>query len=35
MVTCAAPDCTTTVEVEGKHVGIGHFAATRILVTTR
>jgi len=35
MVTGAAPDGTTTVEVEGKHVGIGHFAATRILVTTR
>jgi DtxR family Mn-dependent transcriptional regulator len=33
-VTASSPDGTTTVEIEGKHVGIGHFAAARILVTT-
>ena len=34
-VTSASPDGTRTVEVEGQHVGIGTFASTRILVTTR
>jgi DtxR family Mn-dependent transcriptional regulator len=33
VVTAASPDGTTTVEIEGKHVGIGQFASTRILVT--
>lgn len=33
-VTAASPDGTTTVEIEGKHVGVGEFASTRILVTT-
>jgi DtxR family Mn-dependent transcriptional regulator len=32
-VTAASPDGTTTVEIDGKHVGIGQFASTRILVT--
>jgi DtxR family transcriptional regulator, Mn-dependent transcriptional regulator len=32
-VTASSPDGTTTVEVEGKHVGIGTFASQRILVT--
>jgi DtxR family transcriptional regulator, Mn-dependent transcriptional regulator len=34
-ITASSPDGTTTVEVEGKHVGIGAFASTRILVTAR
>jgi DtxR family transcriptional regulator, Mn-dependent transcriptional regulator len=34
MVTAVSPDGTTTVEIDGKHVGIGAFASTRILVTT-
>ena len=33
-VTAASPDGTTTVEIEGRAVGIGAFAAARILVTT-
>jgi DtxR family Mn-dependent transcriptional regulator len=33
VVTAASPDGTTTVEIDGKHVGIGHFASQRILVT--
>lgn len=33
-VTATSPDGTTTVEIEGKHVGIGSFASERILVTT-
>ncbi|CAN5760082.1 metal-dependent transcriptional regulator [soil metagenome] len=33
-VTAASPDGTTTVEVNGAHVGIGAFASERILVTT-
>ena len=33
-VTSASPDGTRTVEVDGRHVGIGTFASTRILVTT-
>lgn len=32
-VTAASPDGTTTVEVEGRTVGIGAFASGRILVT--
>jgi DtxR family transcriptional regulator, Mn-dependent transcriptional regulator len=32
-VTATSPDGTTTVEIDGKHVGIGAFASTRILVT--
>ncbi len=32
-ITAASPDGTTTVEVEGRHIGIGAFASTRILVT--
>jgi DtxR family Mn-dependent transcriptional regulator len=32
-VTAASPDGTTTVEIDGRHVGIGSFASTRILVT--
>ena len=32
-VTAASPDGTTTVEIDGKHVGVGGFASTRILVT--
>jgi len=34
-VTAASPDGTTTVEIDGKHVGIGQFASQRILVTSR
>jgi DtxR family Mn-dependent transcriptional regulator len=33
-VTAASPDGTTTVEIDGHHVGIGAFAAARILVTS-
>ena len=32
-ITAASPDGTTTVEVNGRHVGIGAFASARILVT--
>jgi len=32
-ITASSPDGTTTVEIEGQHVGIGTFASTRILVT--
>ena len=32
-VTAASPDGTTTVEIDGHHVGIGAFAAARILVS--
>ena len=32
-VTAASPDGTTTVEIDGNRVGIGAFAASRILVT--
>lgn len=32
-ITAASPDGTTTVEIEGSHVGIGSFASARILVT--
>jgi DtxR family Mn-dependent transcriptional regulator len=33
-IAAVSPDGTTTVEVEGHHVGIGSFASERILVTT-
>jgi len=33
VVTAVSPDGTATVEIDGRHVGIGSFAATRILVT--
>ncbi len=33
-ITAASPDGTTTVEIDGQHVGIGTFASTRILVTS-
>jgi len=32
-VTAASPDGTTTVEIAGRHIGIGAFASQRILVT--
>jgi DtxR family transcriptional regulator, Mn-dependent transcriptional regulator len=32
-VTAASPDGTITVEIEGRHVGVGSFASERILVT--
>jgi DtxR family Mn-dependent transcriptional regulator len=34
VVTAASPDGTTTVEIDGRHVGVGAFASSRILVTT-
>jgi DtxR family Mn-dependent transcriptional regulator len=33
-ITASSPDGTTTVVIDGHHVGIGAFAAARILVTT-
>ena len=33
-VTAASPDGTLTVEIEGRHIGVGAFASERILVTT-
>ena len=33
-LTVVSPDGTTTVEVEGRHVGVSQFASERILVTT-
>jgi DtxR family Mn-dependent transcriptional regulator len=33
-ITATSPDGTTTVEIDGRHVGIGAFASARILVTT-
>ncbi len=32
-VTAASPDGTTTVEIDGRHIGVGSFASARILVT--
>jgi DtxR family Mn-dependent transcriptional regulator len=32
-VTASSPDGTLTVEIEGRHVGVGAFASERILVT--
>jgi DtxR family Mn-dependent transcriptional regulator len=34
VVTAVSPDGTVTVEIDGHHVGIGSFAADRILVAT-
>ncbi len=34
IVTAASPDGTLTVEIDGRHVGVGAFASERILVTT-
>ncbi len=34
-ITASSPDGTTTVEIEGHHVGIGAFASARILVLPR
>ncbi|MFZ8997086.1 MAG: metal-dependent transcriptional regulator [Ilumatobacteraceae bacterium] len=33
VVTAVSPDGTLTVEIEGRHVGVGAFASERILVT--
>jgi DtxR family Mn-dependent transcriptional regulator len=33
MVTASSPDGTVTVEIDGRHVGVGAFASARILVT--
>jgi DtxR family Mn-dependent transcriptional regulator len=33
-ITAASPDGTTTVEIDGRHIGIGAFASQRILVTS-
>jgi DtxR family Mn-dependent transcriptional regulator len=33
-ITATSPDGTTTVEIDGRHVGIGSFASKRILVTS-
>jgi DtxR family Mn-dependent transcriptional regulator len=33
-VTAISPDGTTTIEIEGRHVGVGAFASRRILVTS-
>lgn len=35
VVTASSPDGTTTVEIDGQHIGIGAFASARILVTTK
>ena len=32
-ITATSPDGTTTVEIDGRHIGIGSFASQRILVT--
>lgn len=34
-ITAVSPDGTMTVEINGKHVGIGEFASARILVSTQ
>ena len=34
IVTAASPDGTLTVEIDGRHVGVGAFASERIMVTT-
>ena len=34
VVTAASPDGTLTIEIDGRHVGVGAFASERILVTT-
>jgi DtxR family Mn-dependent transcriptional regulator len=33
-VTAASPDGTLTVEIDGRHIGVGSFASERILVTS-
>lgn len=33
-ITSRSPDGTTTIEIDGTHVGVGAFASSRILVTT-
>lgn len=33
VVTAASPDGTLTIEIEGRHVGVGAFASERIMVT--
>ena len=33
VITASSPDGTMTVEIEGRHVGVGAFASERILVT--
>ncbi len=32
-VTASSPDGTTTVEIDGRHIGVGSFASSRILVS--
>jgi DtxR family Mn-dependent transcriptional regulator len=34
-VTASSPDGSTTVEIDGRAVGVGGFASSRILVTAR
>lgn len=34
MVTASSPDGTTTVVIEGRHIGVGSFASARILVAS-
>ncbi|HSL73664.1 MAG TPA: metal-dependent transcriptional regulator [Ilumatobacteraceae bacterium] len=34
VVTAASPDGTLTVEIDGRHIGVGSFASERILVTS-
>ena len=34
VVTAASPDGTLTIEIDGRHVGVGSFASERILVTS-
>ena len=34
VVTASSPDGTTTVEIDGRHVGVGSFASARILVAS-
>ena len=32
VLTAASPDGTVTVEIDGRHIGVGAFASARILV---
>jgi DtxR family transcriptional regulator, Mn-dependent transcriptional regulator len=34
VVTAASPDGTVTIEIDGRHIGVGSFASDRILVTS-
>jgi DtxR family Mn-dependent transcriptional regulator len=34
LVTASSPDGTLTIEIDGRHVGVGSFASERILVTS-